>query len=162
MNKLITALLIGGLSLGGMAIASADSDHYRKGEHHGKYCDKGKGRMSRIERMTSELGLNETQVKQMRDIEAKYQPKMQALRDQLKANRQKLRDAKHADNIDLGTVKKLARQQADLKVDKTVLRAEMRIDMNKVLTNEQRAKMKEMYQNRGERYRHHGHEKYNS
>lgn len=159
MNKLVTTLLVSSLVLGGVTLAQADSDRYEKGEYDGKYCNKGKdgkGRAYRIERMATELGLSESQLKQVRAVEAKYHPKMQELRGKKKAGRQSLREVMQADNVDQAAVKKLVQQQGDLKVEKIMLRSQMRAEIDKVLTAEQRAKMKEMRSHRSEGYHKHG------
>jgi len=156
MNTLIATLLVSSLALGGTAIAQASSDHSYNSEHHGKHCKKGKmGKRfgMRIERMAKKLGLSESQLEQARKIEAKYKPKMQAMHEKKKASRQQLREVMHADNIDQASVKKLAKQQGDLKAQKIVLRSQMRTEINKLLTAEQRIKMKDMHNKRYEKHR---------
>ena len=106
----------------------------------------------RIERMAKKLDFSESQLKQAREIQAKYQPQMQTLYDKKKATRQELRAVMHADNIDQAAVKKLAQQQGDLNAQKIILRSQMRTEINKVLTAEQRTKMEEMRKNRGEKH----------
>ena len=155
MNKLITTLLVSSLAMGGIAVAHADSEHSGKSEHHGKHCKKGKMGNKfgmRIERMAKKLDFSESQLKQAREIQAKYQPQMQTLYDKKKATRQELRAVMHADNIDQAAVKKLAQQQGDLNAQKIILRSQMRTEINKVLTAEQRTKMEEMRKNRGEKH----------
>ena len=147
MNKLLTTLLVSSLALGGMTLANADSEYYGKGEHKGKYCQKG-----RIERMAEKLDLSESQLKQVREIQEKYRPEKQALRDKMKSSRQQLREVMQVENIDQAKVRKLAQQLGDLKAEKIVLRSQIRSEMNKVLSKEQREKMKGMYKNRGKRY----------
>ena len=147
MKKLVTTLLLGSIALGGMTVASADSGYSERGEHNQKYCNKGKkgkGFAARIERMTKNLGLSEEQVKKMHEVEAKFHPQMQSLREKMRATRTELREVMHADNIDQNAVKKLAKQQGDLKAEKIVLRSQMRVEINKLLTTEQRTKMKEL------------------
>lgn len=147
MKKLVTTLLMSSIAFGGMTLANADSGYSERGEHNQKYCDKrnkGKGFAARIERMTKKLGLNEEQVKKMHEVEAKFHPQMQSLREKMKATRSELREVMHAENVDQTTVKSLAKQQGDLKAEKIVLRSQMRAEINKLLTTEQRTKMKEL------------------
>ena len=154
MNKLITTLLVSSIAMGSFAIAHAESEHSGVREHNGKHCNKGKMGNKfgmRIERMAKKLGFSESQLKQAHEIEAKYKPQMQALHDKKKATRQELRAVMHADTIDQAVVKKLAQQQGDLKAQKIVLRSQMRAEINNVLTEEQRSKMKEMHKKRGEK-----------
>ena len=154
MNKLITTLLVSSLAMGSIAIAHANSEHSGDREHQGKRCMKGKMGNKfgmRIERMAKKLGFSESQLKQAREIQEKYQPQMQALHDKKKATRQELRAVMHADNIDQAAVKKLAQQQGDLKAQKIILRSQIRSEIHKLLTAEQRTKMKEMHKNRDEK-----------
>jgi len=159
MNKIVTTMLVSSLTLGGFALANASDDNrYEKREHAGKYCDKhGKGFDSRIERMTEHLGLNDEQAKQVRAVRDNYHPQMLALRDKIKANRKQLREVMHADTVDQAKVEKLAQKMGALKADKIILRSKMRVEMNKVLTNEQRKKMSERKEGRGHGhgYKHH-------
>lgn len=157
MNKLLTALLVGSLTLGGLTLAKADDDDKGKGEYKGRYCEYGMGRASRIERMAEALGLSESQLKQVREIQEKYHPKKQVLRDKMKSSRQQLREVMQSDNVDQGKVSKLAQQIGDLKAEKIMLRVQKYSEMNKVLTKEQREKMKEMFKNRA-KWRHEHHE----
>lgn len=156
MNKIATTILVSSLALGGLAIAS-DSNEYKEHEKyekhenyekhgkHGKYCNKrGKKSGARIERMIERLDLNENQAKQVRNIRDSYRPKMESFRNKMKESRQELREAMHAETIDQNKVKELAQKKGNLMAEKIVLRAEMRNEINKVLTKKQREEMKEM------------------
>ena len=172
MNKIVTTVLLGSLALGGFTVANADydgykrydgddryehsedHDRYERGEHKGKYCNKhGKKSSGRMEYMIKHLDLSEQQAKQVRSIRENYQPKMQALREKMKENRKELREAMHADTIEQGKIKKLAQTMGELKTNKIMLRSEMRAEIHKVLTKEQREKMKSMKGKHG--YKHH-------
>lgn len=154
MNKTVTTLLISSLALGGFTVANADNDYYEKGEYSGKYCDKkGKGFGSRIERMTKHLGLNDEQVKQARAVRDNFHPQMTTLRDSMKDTRKQLREVMHGKSVNQDDVKKLATKMGDLKAEKIILHSKMQAEMNKILTVEQREKMKEFKKNR--RYRDH-------
>ena len=159
MNKLTTTLLTASLALGSFGIIIASPGEYGKYGHKGKYCQQGKhGKghgAARITRMTSVLGLNSKQVKQLEAIQAKYQPKRIALRTKMQAARTQLRQAMHADKIDKVKVKQLAQATGDIRTQKIVLRAEMREAVHNILTPEQRAKKKTM--RKGRYGRHHGH-----
>jgi len=173
MNKIATTLLVSSLALGGFSLANADDDRYERFERYehsedddryerhgykGKYCDKhGKKSGHRMERMIKHLDLSDEQATQVRSIRDSYQPKMIALREKMKESRKQLREEMHAETIDQDKVKKLAQTIGDLKAEKIILRAEKRNKVHKVLTEEQRNKMKEMKQRRGYKYKH-GHQ----
>lgn len=159
MKKFVTAIVITGLTLGGATLATADSDYHGKGEHHGKYCEKGKKHGDRIERMRAELGLSESQVKQMQEIKDKFKPQKQALREKMRDNRKQLRTLMHADSMNEAAINKAATVQAELVKEKILLRSKMKAEMNKVLTAEQREKMKTLREQRMEE-RHEKHGKY--
>lgn len=161
MNKIATTLLVSSLALGGFTLANADddsnergdryekNDHYKRDGHKGKHCDKqGKKSQYRMEKMIKHLGLNDEQAKKVRSIRESFQPKMEALRSTMKENRKQLREEMHADNIDQSKVKKIAKTMGDLKANKIILRAEMRNEVHKVLTKEQRAEMKKQKEHR--------------
>lgn len=151
MKRMISALVITGVLGGGlgagMSLAQAQpgGDGYRMhhGEHMGKGCERGK---FRLEKMKDELGLSDEQVTKLTSIRESYQPRMEELRDKSRDNREKLRDAKFADKVDMDSIKKLAEVQGDLKTQKIILHAEMRNELHAVLTAEQLAKVKEMKQ----------------
>ena len=151
MNKIATTLLISSLALGGFAAVHASSDEYEKhekyekSEKHGKYCDKHRKKSgSRGEYMIERLDLSDAQAKQVRSIRDSYRPKMQEFRDKMRDNRKQLREAMHADTINQDQVKEIAQKKGDLTVKKIILRTEMRTEIHKVLTKEQREKMKNM------------------
>jgi len=158
MNKIATTLIISSLALGGVAVAnaSADDDRYERRGYSGKYCDKGnRGFGSRFERMTERLNLSEEQTKQVRTIRDNYRPQISTLADKMRDNRQQLRELMHGDTINQDKVKELAQVMGDLKTDKIILRAEMKAEIHKVLTKEQREEMKEWKGRRGHGHRHH-------
>lgn len=160
MNKIATTLIISSLAVGGFAVANAsdDDDRYERRGYSTKKCDKHrKGPGSRMERMIERLDLNDEQTTQVRSIRDSYRPKMEILSDKIRGNRQQLREVMHEDTINQNKVKELAQVMGDLKTDKIILRAEMKAEMHKVLTKEQREEMKEWKGRRGYGYgyRHH-------
>lgn len=160
MKKLVTSVLVSGLVLGGAGLAMADNDNHGEYRKHGGYCEKGGKHEMRMERLTKELGLSEEQAKQMRAVHEKYQDRMQSLRERSKANRQQLREVMQADKLDQAQVKKLTQQQADIKAERIILHSQKRAEMNKLLTAEQQAKLKDKYKKyKGEYKRHHDDDK---
>ena len=159
MNRLTAVLLTSGIALGGFGMVNASPGGHGSHGHKGKYCQHGKhgkGRgAARLARMTKKLGLNDTQVKQIKAIKAKYAPQKTALRTKMKDTFVQLRKAMHADKIDSAQVEQLAQAAGNLKAKKFVLRAKMRSEVYSILTTEQRAKKKAM--RKGRYGRHHGH-----
>lgn len=141
MNKIVTTLLISSLALGGTSLANASENRHGHDGKSGKYCKDG-GKGYGIERMTEHLGLNKKQTEQVRSIRESYHKKFGVLRDKSKAIHEKLHTGMHADDINQAQVKKLAQAMGQLKADKIILRSEMNAEIHKVLTREQREKMK--------------------
>lgn len=168
MNKMISTVLVGSIALGGlsMAIASGDYNEYR-GEHHGKYCKQGgegkhekghhkKGMEHRMQRMMRHLGLSEEQATKVRSVFDKHSEQLSALRTEKMSNRQALRESMHAENLDMTVIEKLAKKQGTLKTNKILIKAKIKSEINVILTDEQREKMKTMRGKRG----HGEHKKY--
>lgn len=156
MNKLATAAIVSVMLAGGASMALADSDGGKgryEMEHHGSkhhgYGHHGYGKGCRsIDRMADELNLDEKQVAKMRAIQDKYRPKTQALRDKYRDNRKALRALMDKDKVKESDIRKLADAQGKIKADKIVLKSKMKLEMDEVLTKEQRAKWKEMRESR--------------
>jgi len=159
MNKIATTLLVSSLALGGFTLANADddryegyekNDRYEHGGYKGKYCDKHSKKSGyRMEKMIKKLGLSDEQATKVRSIRENFQPKMKALHEKMKENRKQLREEMHAENIDMNKVKKLAQTMGELKANKIILRSEMRNNIHKVLTKEQREELKKRKEYRG-------------
>ncbi|MCB1214438.1 MAG: Spy/CpxP family protein refolding chaperone [Deltaproteobacteria bacterium] len=110
------------------------------------------GRGYRGERMAEELGLNDTQKEQMREIHQKYQSIMQSKRESMKTERNKLKtllqdpkasDASLKDQHE--KVKKLKNEIGDERFNQV-------LEIRKVLTPEQMEKFNDKRKHR----RHHG------
>lgn len=158
MNRILPALIVSSLALGGLAVAQADDDRQERRGQHGKYCDKhGKDFGSRIERMAQRLNLTEEQTKQVRAIKEKYRPDMRKLADRKRDTRRQLREVMHADNVDQDKVKKLARKMGGLTTEKIILHGKKKAEINKVLSKEQREQMRQLKprHGKGHGYRHH-------
>jgi Spy/CpxP family protein refolding chaperone len=94
-----------------------------------------------IERMAHHLDLTKDQLSAVRAIVDKDRPQLRALLDQLAGNHRQLRELKKQSPLDEGQLRTLADAQGKAIADMTVLRTEMRADIDKVLTEEQRQKM---------------------
>jgi len=147
MNKIASTILIGSLAMGGYGMAVASPDGHGNGHeyksHHCKH--KQRGGQSRIERMKTMLGLTEKQVQQMQSLKAKFKPRKQALRGKMKSTKMQLRATMKSDTVDKAKITQLATTMGNLKTEKILLKVEMRTEVNKILTAEQRAKRKAMF-----------------
>jgi Spy/CpxP family protein refolding chaperone len=103
----------------------------------------GKGRgdpAARLQRMANELGLSPEQRKQVRGIYDAARPQTEANRSQLRAERQRLRDADPGDRNHAATVAAASKRIGELTAQKVQQEGELRRKVWQLLTPEQRAK----------------------
>ena len=153
MNRLITTALVGsialgGIGLGGLAIASGDHNE-SEGRYQSKHCKQGgerhkKGMKKRVERMIRHLDLSDEQATKVRGVFDKYSDQFTALRTEKKKSKQSLRENMHADKQDMAAIEQLAKKQGELKTQKILVKAKMKAEINTILTESQREKMKSM------------------
>lgn len=93
----------------------------------------------RLERMAERLQLSEVQLSQIRAIVDEARPGLRAYRDQLRDNRQQLRELDETDSADDNALRTLADEQGDLIADMIVARSQMQRAIRAVLTPEQQA-----------------------
>lgn len=164
MNKFTTTLLVAALAAGGATLVGADDGWRGHGEHQGAQCkDKHMGMDAdvRIESMTEHLGLTPDQQVQVRAILDQAQPALKDLRDKMGENRKQLQALTQAEAADEAAVRALADQQGKLKAEMIVQRSRMQVEINKVLTPEQREQWKDMRPSEGWGHKHgheHGHQ----
>ena len=133
-----------GLAIAGQDNGSDKATHYQHGKH-GKLRGK-----ARLKRMIEMLDLNEQQITKIRAINLKYKPRKMELREKRKATRLEIREAMHEHTINKDNIKVLAKKMGSHITDKIILRSEVRSEVYKVLTKEQRDKKKAL------RMGHHG------
>ena len=104
--------------------------------------------MMRIERMAEHLDLDDVQREQVENIMTAAKPELKALREQLRANKNALRDLDGNDP----EVQNIAISNGELATEGTLLAARIRGEINAVLTDEQRAKLDEGKERRKERF----------
>jgi Spy/CpxP family protein refolding chaperone len=161
MNKMISAILVGSITLGGLSLAVASDDEYR-GKHQGKYCKHGKGgdhkmghhkkgMEQRMQRMMHRLDLNDEQTSKVSAVFDKHRTQFNSLRSKMKSNRVALRENMHADTQDMAVIEKLAKKQGELKTQKILIKAKIKSAINKILNKEQREKMKNIRAKRSQR-----------
>lgn len=164
MNKMISAILVGSITLGGLSLAVADDNEYR-GKHQGKYCKQGggdghkmghhkKGMEQRMQRMMQHLDLSDDQASKVRAVFEQHGTRLSALRSQMKNTRKVLRENMHADTQDMAVIEKLAKKQGELKTQKILIKANIKSEINNILSNDQREQMKTLRAKRGQG--HHG------
>ena len=103
----------------------------------------GKGRgdpAARLQRMANELGLSPEQRKQVRGIYDAARPQTEANRSQLRAERQRLRDADPGDRNHAATVAAASKRIGELTAQQVQQEGELRRKVWQLLTPEQRAK----------------------
>lgn len=140
---IITALVAGGLAAAAPVFANA----YGHGDrwcghrsHMGGYGDPEDG----IEHMAKRLDLTGDQLKSVRAIEDKNRLQLRNLRDQMRANHKQLRELAIEQTPDAGRLRSVADAQGKAIADMIVLRAEMRAEIDRVLTDKQREKLHHM------------------
>ena len=164
MNKIMSAIMVVAITLGGFSMAVADDDDYR-GKHQGKYCKQGKmagysmghhkqGMEQRMQRMLHRLDLNDDQASKVSAVFDQHRTQLNALRSQMKSNRMALRENMHADTQDMALIEKLAKEQGELKTQKILMKAKIKSAINNILNSEQREEMKNIRAKRGQK--HHG------
>jgi Spy/CpxP family protein refolding chaperone len=98
-----------------------------------------------IERMARRLDLSGKQLASVRAVEDKNRPQLRSLRDQMAANHQHLRQLAKQQTLDTGKLRSVADDQGKAIADMIVLRAEMRAEIDKILTDKQRDKLHHMH-----------------
>ena len=148
MKKLTTAIIAMFLvAMGAMFIFAQNSDGnadggkrgFGKRGHHGKrFGGEGHGFMFRA------LNLTDEQKAQVKQIMESSKTTVQPLREQMKANRQKLAQLSENGNFDAAQVQAIAAQQGNLSAQLIVEKEKVKAQMFQILTDEQKAKAAEM------------------
>jgi Spy/CpxP family protein refolding chaperone len=94
-------------------------------------------------RMQKDLGLTDEQVKKIADINKNHERKMLDYREKLAPKNIQLRRLLLDETVDMVKVRSLVKEIADLRAELQILRIQQRLDIEKVLTPEQKAKMKQ-------------------
>ncbi|MCW9089342.1 MAG: Spy/CpxP family protein refolding chaperone [Gammaproteobacteria bacterium] len=144
-NKSIALILAGTLLLGGTGAALAYG-----GGHHGKGgCDRDGSPMKVLDKLES---LSDAQREQIKSI---YREQRETMRERMQSGRSD-REALHQamqEGVSGDELRALADKQGDRMADMIVARAELRDRIHAVLTEEQRAELKQLEQKRGNKGR---------
>jgi Spy/CpxP family protein refolding chaperone len=101
-----------------------------------------------IERMAKHLDLDDVQRDSLENIVSAAKPELEALREQLHANHEAIRDLDASDP----EVQNIAMSNGELATQGTLLLARIRSEIHAVLTDEQRAMLAEVRERRKERF----------
>jgi Spy/CpxP family protein refolding chaperone len=152
MRKLITTLALGTLLAGGLAAAVPVLAH-----GHDRRCGDrpGAGHMvrhhdpqARLEHMIERVGLSAEQRSAVRAIFARHEPEMKALRAKVRESRRQLAELGPGDEA---KIQPLAEVQGKTETELAVLRTQIRLQIDAVLTPEQRERLKQRRDRRGRR-----------
>ena len=102
-------------------------------------------------RMAERLGLDDQQIEQIKAIRSEARDQKKQLSENLKANRQALREAASFDQYDAQMVAQLSQEQGLLHAQRVELAAQVRYQTMAVLTPEQRETLASLRHERGKR-----------
>lgn len=139
-TSIVTAALVTTLVAG---LASGAASAHRGGFGGGDGFGHGMGGGRGIERMADWLDVTPAQRTSIRAIEDKYRPQMRTLRDQMADSRKALRDLSTQAKPDESKVRTLADAQGKAMSELIVLRTRMFGEMQQLLTDAQRAKLRD-------------------
>lgn len=112
----------------------------------GKGCPMMKGHDGPVfgdpAKLQKDLGLTDAQVVKIADINKEHQKKMLDYREKLAPMKIQLQRQLLEDNVDMAKVRALIKDMSGIKAELQVLRIQHRLDIEKTLTPEQKAKMK--------------------
>jgi Spy/CpxP family protein refolding chaperone len=93
--------------------------------------------------MKEQLGLSDTQVEKISDINLNYRKQHLYLKEKLDPKRTQLKRLLLEENVDLTKVRKLLEEIASIQVDMRMLMIKQRLEIERVLTSKQRKKMRQ-------------------
>ncbi|MCX7679592.1 MAG: Spy/CpxP family protein refolding chaperone [Spirochaetes bacterium] len=96
------------------------------------------------EMFKQKLGLTDQQIAKIEKINLDYRKRMLEQKEKLEPKRIQLERLLLEENVNLTTVRNLLREIADIRIEIHVLKIMHRLDIEKVLTQEQKAKLKAM------------------
>ena len=93
-------------------------------------------------RMKASLGLSDDQVNKIAAINQEYKKKFLDYREKMAPKHIQLRKLLLEDNVDINAARKLIKELSDIQVETTVLRIQHSLDIEKLLTKEQKARLR--------------------
>ncbi|MBP7583602.1 MAG: periplasmic heavy metal sensor [Spirochaetes bacterium] len=94
--------------------------------------------------MKKQLGLSDDQITRIGEINLRYKKQMLDQREKLAPKEIQLERLLLEDSPDLGNVRKTLREISDVKLEIQMLKVSHRLEIEKVLTREQKSKLREM------------------
>lgn len=154
MNKkaLIAGILITGLA-SNAALAhpkfesEAEKTEFKEKMRHGMHHRK-EGRRDLMRAAFKKLDLSDKQKEQLKAIKSANKGEFKAKRKEMHQLKTQIHQLTEAEQIDEGAIKALSLQIAELKAEQVIKSAQMKQEMMKVLTDEQKAKLAEMKEER--------------
>jgi Spy/CpxP family protein refolding chaperone len=156
MKKSIKTLLIGTAIAGSLAaglvfaMPPGSGESCMHGGHGMGFEHRGMDADSYIDRMAQRLDLTTEQRDKVRAIVDKARPQTRELRDKLSENRKQLQALTQQGTAKEGEVRKLADAKGKLIADMIVQRSKLRNEIDAVLTPEQREKLRQRFEHRGQ------------
>lgn len=139
---LLLATLASTVAVNANADTAPTAQHTRWHHHDGE---------ARLQRMLDIAGATDAQRTQITAIAANYKPQLKALHQQLRANRRSVADLDAAAPSYASQVATLADQRGQIVANQVKLRAQLRHEIAGVLTDDQRAKVRQALENRRQR-----------
>lgn len=133
MNNLMKICIILMLSLGMSQVTFAK-----------QHCDKMKSYKAKMEKVYDSLDLTDEQEKAIKSIKEKYRSDKKALYMKYKGYKGQMRDMMQSGSVDEAKLNELIKVKQNMVAEKMKLRAYKMSAIYKLLTPEQREKMKEM------------------
>jgi Spy/CpxP family protein refolding chaperone len=144
-TRLATSMIVFGLLVQpALSLASAGDNSRWQAHSQGQG---GSGEGHGWARLADRLGLSDAQRQSMKAIGDKYRPELRGLRQQLADSREELAKADVTD----ARLHELAEAQCKASTRMIIARRNMRMEMDKVLTDEQRRKLESMSEHRWHR-----------
>ena len=148
-GKLVTAMALALVLAGGQALyaqkgdRAGRGDRYHKGMHGDGAMIDGCGPFyGDPARMKTTLGLSDDQVNKIAAINQEYKKKFLDYKEKLAPKHVQLRKLLLEDEVDIKAARAVIKDISDLQVETRVLRIQHRLDIEKVLTKEQKTKLR--------------------
>lgn len=130
----------------------------------GLYADhhKGKGGKHNFEKMARYLELNDDQKSKLKKMHDAHRAQMKQRREAMRAQKKKVREMLRQDEINRSAIKAELEKAAAMHVEKRMAMIDHRLEVEKILNDEQKKKMREMMKKRLEKHykRKGGHDRY--
>lgn len=138
--KVFISLLMAALWLSvASAGLSAFEDRRHGGMMHGEHGHHSEGMcFGNPEHMRVKLNLSEEQIKKIGIINGNYRSKLSDFRERMIPKKKELRDMLLKDDIDFLRVRELLNEISSIEVEIRILRIHQRIDIEKVLSKDQK------------------------